>query len=197
MLREQIDTGRQIFPPERSSPFFIFVGVLIHLGAELTSCSPHSVAEVIATFLNSLPVPIIPLDLLPTTDVDQQGMRPWCRSFLAAIPGAVSSESSPSFLVTHLTIFLRPSAGLQYNVFLYTVTLFREILKYSEFSKITPESLGFLLTMILTGYIDTSRQPTFREVNSGPFPIPSDLKKDSRHNLMVPIMTYFLTAPAF
>lgn len=100
-------------------------------------------------------------------------MRQWCRSFLAAIP------------------------GLQYNVFIYIVSFFREILALSEYNKSTPERLGFLVTMMLTGCVDTSKPATFGDFANSPFPVSANIQKDSRYSFMVPVVTYFLTAPSF
>ena len=87
-LREQLDTG---------APF--------------TKCSVHSVVEALVSFVTALPVNIIPLELLPTAEIELQSLRQWSRNLLGSLP------------------------GLQYNIFIYLLTLFREILSLSEYNK--------------------------------------------------------------
>lgn len=97
-IREQLDTGDEFSP-----------------------CTPHSLTQNIAVFLNALPSPVVTSNLLPTGPVDQQSLRPWCRSFLVALP------------------------GIQYNVFIYLVVFFREILSQSQSNRYKKIRLSLLL----------------------------------------------------
>ena len=108
--RERLDTvGLFVTTGDISEVFQI--REQLDTGDTFGSCTPYSLAQNLAMFLNALPVPIVTSNLLPTGPVDQQSLRPWCRSFLAAVP------------------------GLQYNVFIYIVVFFREILNQSRVNR--------------------------------------------------------------
>ena len=88
-------------------------------GVELDEkASVHSLAAVLLSFLTSLATPVVPGRLLPTMEIDAQNLRPWTRRFLEQLP------------------------PLNYNVFVYLVSFFREVLKHHESNRLNTEKLA-------------------------------------------------------
>lgn len=87
-------------------------------GAELSQVSVHSLTEVLMSFLTSLATPVVPGRLLPMMEIDAQNLRPWTRRFLEQLP------------------------ALNYNVFVYVVSFFREVLKHHESNRLNTEKLA-------------------------------------------------------
>jgi len=88
-------------------------------GAEIDEkASVHSLAEVLLAFLASLATPVVPGRLLPTIEIDAQNLRPWTRRFLEQLP------------------------PLNYNVFVYLISFFREVLKYHESNRLNTDKLA-------------------------------------------------------
>lgn len=81
-------------------------------GEEFTAqCSPHSYADVLQALIAGFPTPLLPYDLYPTSEVDNQQMRMWARKFLDAL------------------------LPLNYNVFVYLMSFFREVLQQREYNR--------------------------------------------------------------
>jgi len=87
-------------------------------GKEFGSCSVYSIADALLSFLNSLEQPIIPSALFPSTEIDAQSIQPWSRRFLEQLP------------------------PVNYNVFVYMISFFREVLLHSEANRLTPLKLA-------------------------------------------------------
>merc|ERR1711871_315813 len=143
-------------------------------GEEITLVSTHSIADAILCFINSLPKPIISDELLPTEAIDSQNMRQWSRQFLSSLP------------------------GLEHNLFLYLLSLFREIFKFREFNaNATPEKLGSVLTIVLTACIDTSTRESSVVNPATDIEVLHLFGRDKRYSHMINVMAYFLTSITF
>ena len=96
-------------------------------GSELGSppVSVHSLAETLLSLLTSLPSPVIPARLLPTMELDAQNLRPWTRRFLEQLP------------------------PLNYNVFVYLISFFREVLKHHESNRLNTGKLAVICCNVL------------------------------------------------
>lgn len=95
-------------------------------GTEFSSVSSISLGGAVVQLLSSLPAPIIPVELLPTVEIDPTNVRTWCRRFLDSL--------SP----------------LSYNIFIYMVTFMREILRQKEFNRLTSAKLAAAAVGFLT-----------------------------------------------
>ena len=111
-IRECLDTGAE-FPPASAS-----ASASAGKAGEGGGVSPHSLADVLMAFLTSLATPVVPARLLPTMEIDAQNLRPWTRRFLEQLP------------------------PLNYNVFVYLVSFFREVLKHHEANRLNTEKLA-------------------------------------------------------
>lgn len=87
-------------------------------GASFESFSVHSMAEVLTSFLSNLSTPIVPAALFPTLDIDAQNIQSFARKFLEDMP------------------------PIQYNVFIYIVSFFREVLHHREQNKLSPAKIA-------------------------------------------------------
>ena len=74
--------------------------------------------ETMLSFLSSLSSPIVPMSLFPTMEIDAQNIQPWSRRFLEDLP------------------------PIHYNVFVYIISFFREVLLFSESNGINPQRLA-------------------------------------------------------
>ena len=90
-------------------------------GNDLPDCSPHSVAEVLLEFIAALPHPLLPPSCYPYNEIEQQQLRPFCRKIMDDLP------------------------PLNYNLFVYLISFFREILVCEAHNKTTPPLLAELL----------------------------------------------------
>lgn len=86
----------------------------------------HSYAEALTSFLSSLSSPIIPLSLFPTIEVDSQNIQALARRVIEELP------------------------PIHYNVFIYIVSFFREILLYRQKNHLTAAKLARVLTDSVT-----------------------------------------------
>jgi len=91
-------------------------------GSELEACSASSLADALLSFLSSLADPIIPPSLFPTMEIDAQSVQPWSRRFLELLP------------------------PINYNVFVYMISFFRELLLHSEANRLTAAMVAVFLT---------------------------------------------------
>ena len=96
-------------------------------GSDFGSFHVHSMAESLVTFLASLSSPIVPINLFPTLEIDQQNIQPWSRRFLEDLP------------------------PVHYNVFVYIISFFRELILYSESNGITPQKLARVCCNCMVG----------------------------------------------
>lgn len=89
--------------------------------------SVHAVAEALTSFLSVLAQPVIPDSLFPTSELDDNAIKLWSRSFLESMP------------------------TLNYNVFVYFVSFMREVLKERDTNGSSIETLKTVCLSCLTG----------------------------------------------
>jgi phosphatidylinositol-bisphosphatase len=77
-------------------------------GAQFGQYRIHSYAEVLVTFLESLSVPIVPNQLFPNQEIDSLNIQSSARRLLEELP------------------------PVHYNIFVYVISFFREVLVYRE-----------------------------------------------------------------
>ncbi len=87
-------------------------------GASFENFSVHSFAEVLTSFLSNLSSPIIPIALVPTLDIDAQNIQMFTRKFL--------EDMLP----------------VQYNVFIYIISFFREVLLHEQMNRLSPPKVA-------------------------------------------------------
>jgi phosphatidylinositol-bisphosphatase len=75
------------------------------------SMSPHSLADTLIHFLNSMPKPLLPMELYPQTEIDPMNMRVTSRKFLEDLP------------------------TINYNVFVYLLSFLREVLVEEAYNR--------------------------------------------------------------
>ncbi|KAL3807945.1 hypothetical protein ACHAXA_006823 [Cyclostephanos tholiformis] len=87
-------------------------------GASFEKFSVHSFAEVLTSFLSNLSSPIIPITLVPTLDIDAQNIQMFTRKFL--------EDMLP----------------VPYNVFIYIISFFREVLLHEQMNRLSPPKVA-------------------------------------------------------
>ena len=87
-------------------------------GAAFENFSVHSMAEVLTSFLSNLSSPIVPILLFPTLDIDAQNIQMMTRKFL--------EDMLP----------------VPYNVFIYIISFFREVLLHRERNRLSPAKVA-------------------------------------------------------
>ena len=87
-------------------------------GTEFEPCSVYSLADALWSFLNSLADPVIPPSLFPTMEIDAQSIQPWSRRFLELLP------------------------PVNYNVFVYMISFFRELLLHTEVNRLNSTKIA-------------------------------------------------------
>ena len=79
-------------------------------------------------FLMTLVFPVIPESLLPSIELNEQNLRQWTRRFLEHLP------------------------PLNYNVFVYVVSFFREVLASQDFNRLTPDKVASICGACLSRF---------------------------------------------
>lgn len=87
-------------------------------GAPFENFSVHSFAEVLTSFLSNLSSPIVPVTLVPTLDIDAQNIQMFTRKFL--------EDMLP----------------VPYNVFIYIISFFREVLLHEQRNRLSPPKVA-------------------------------------------------------
>ena len=87
-------------------------------GSPFTPCTVYSYADVLASFLSSLSSPIIPSVFFPSVEIDSQNIQMSARRLLEELP------------------------PIHYNVFVYIISFFREILQHREENQLTAAKLA-------------------------------------------------------
>jgi len=90
-------------------------------GALFESFTVHSMTEVLTKFLSNLSSPIVPLSLFPTSDIDAQNIQSFTRKFL--------EDMLP----------------VPYNVFIYIISFFREVLLHRQKNRLSPAKVARIL----------------------------------------------------
>lgn len=103
-------------------------------GSPFGPFSIHSYAEAMTSFLSSLSSPVIPSPLFPTAEIDSQNIQMSARRLLEEL------------------------APIHYNVFVYVISFFREILQNRERNQMTAAKLARLacFTMAPGNNLDNS-----------------------------------------
>jgi inositol polyphosphate 5-phosphatase INPP5B/F len=96
-------------------------------GAPFGVFQVHSYAEALISFLTCLSSPIIPVTLFPSLEVDSTNIQACARRLLEELP------------------------PIHYNVFVYVISFFRELLLYKEQNKVTAAKLSRLCCTCLVG----------------------------------------------
>ena len=78
----------------------------------------HSMTEVLLSLLSNLSSPIVPRTLFPTLEINAENIQSCARKFLEELP------------------------PINYNVFVYMISFFREALLYQESNKLSATKLG-------------------------------------------------------
>ena len=90
----------------------------LDMGAPFETFNVHSFAEVLTSFLSNLSSPIVPVTLIPTLDIDAQNIQMFTRKFL--------EDMLP----------------IQYNVFIYIISFFREVLLHEQRNRLSPPKVA-------------------------------------------------------
>ena len=87
-------------------------------GTAFEKVGVHSMAQVLTSFLSNLSTPIVPESLFPTQDIDAQNIQAFTRQFL--------EDMLP----------------VPYNVFIYIISFFREVLLHKQRNRLSPAKVA-------------------------------------------------------
>jgi len=87
-------------------------------GGPFPQASVHSYVDCFLQFLSSLSVPVVPSTMFPTVEINSENIQAMSRRFLEDLP------------------------PIHYNVFVYVISFFREILLYREHNNLTAAKLA-------------------------------------------------------
>lgn len=87
-------------------------------GGQFEAASVHSYVETFLSLLSSLAVPVVPSHLFPSVEINAENMQTMARRFLEDLP------------------------PIHYNVFVYIISFFREILLYREHNQLNATKLS-------------------------------------------------------
>lgn len=87
-------------------------------GGSFEAGSVHSYIEVFVDLLSSLAVPVVPPHLFPSVEINAENIQAMARRFLEDLP------------------------PIHYNVFVYVISFFREILLYRDHNQLTSAKLS-------------------------------------------------------
>jgi phosphatidylinositol-bisphosphatase len=90
-------------------------------GSPFGPFSIHSYVELFLEFLSSLSTPVVPSSFLPTVEINAENIQSMSRRLLEDLP------------------------PVHYNVFVYVISFFREVLLYREHNSLTAAKLARLL----------------------------------------------------
>ena len=122
-------------------------------GSEFEPCSVYSLADALWSFLNSLADPVIPPSLFPTMEIDAQSIQPWSRRFLELLP------------------------PINYNVFVYMISFFRELLVHAEANRLNSAKIAVVCCNCM---VKTEEQET------------EEREVEGKHSLQL-VINHFLT----
>uniref|UniRef100_A0A7S2LT51 Rho-GAP domain-containing protein n=1 Tax=Leptocylindrus danicus TaxID=163516 RepID=A0A7S2LT51_9STRA len=107
-------------------------------GAPFGPFNIHSMTETLVSFLAGLSTPVIPPTLFPTLEVDNTNIIAWSRKLLEELP------------------------PISYNVFIYMMSFFREVLLYKDANRVTAAKLARICCecMVLGFSFKTSNEET-------------------------------------
>jgi len=75
-------------------------------------------AEALTSFLSNLSTPIVPASLFPSLDIDAQNIQMFTRKFLEDLE------------------------AISYNVFIYMISFFREVLLHRQKNRLSPAKVA-------------------------------------------------------
>lgn len=87
-------------------------------GAAFERYGVHSMAEALTSFLSNLSTPIVPASLFPSLDIDAQNIQMFTRKFLEDLE------------------------AISYNVFIYMISFFREVLLHRQKNRLSPAKVA-------------------------------------------------------
>jgi phosphatidylinositol-bisphosphatase len=87
-------------------------------GTPFAQASVHSYVDTFVYFLSSLSVPVVPNSLFPSVEINSENIQAMSRRFLEDLP------------------------PIHYNVFVYVMSFFREVLLYREYNNLTAAKLA-------------------------------------------------------
>jgi inositol polyphosphate 5-phosphatase INPP5B/F len=132
-------------------------------GLEFPVCSPHALAEALVSFLEALAKPVVPMDLLPASPVEQQNLSFWSRKFFESLP------------------------ALSYNVMIYTLSFMREVLAQAEYNRSTSGRLANVCLRCFAPTIDAL--PNNNQMLSKE----DRIRRDQRLGMFLDVIVFLLT----
>jgi inositol polyphosphate 5-phosphatase INPP5B/F len=87
-------------------------------GNPFTPCTVHSYTDVLVSFLSSLSSPVVPSVFFPSVEIDSQNIQMSARRLLEELP------------------------PIHYNVFVYIISFFREVLQHREENQLSAAKLA-------------------------------------------------------
>merc|ERR1712146_533078 len=137
-------------------------------GAELPEdISIHSLVEMFVLFFTSLPVPIISTNLVPSPDMDTANYRSFARK-----------------LLEQLSIY-------NYNVLVYIISFFRELLKHAEQNKLNKDKLCLVCCQIFLSYDEDYHRKKIAK--STPESTEESTGEDGEKNVIQMVFIHLLT----
>jgi phosphatidylinositol-bisphosphatase len=112
---------RDLFAAAGDSDEVYRIRECLDTGAAFEDYSVHSMAEVLTSFLSNLSSPIVPATILPSMDIDAQNIQMFTRKFL--------EDMLP----------------VPYNVFIYIISFFREVLLHKQRNRLSPAKVARIL----------------------------------------------------
>jgi phosphatidylinositol-bisphosphatase len=128
---------------------------------DFPDCSPHAICAALITLVASLPKPLLPPDLYPQTEVEQGFMWAWVKRFLESLP------------------------PLNYNLFVYLISFFREVVEQAGYNRSSPAQIAAVCVGCMTPSaedMDISREERGMRM--------------MRQRLLQPVLVYLLTTKA-
>lgn len=110
-------------------------------GAAFEDFSVHSMAEVLTSFLSNLSSPIVPAALFPNMEIDAQNIQMFTRKFL--------EDMQP----------------IPYNVFIYVISFFREVLTHRQMNRLSPAKIARILCNCLVSNSQSSVEESANSSN--------------------------------
>lgn len=145
-------------------------------------CSPHALSQTLVSWIEALPNQLLPSRLYPTSEIESNQLRNWSRKFLESLP------------------------PLNYTVFVYIISFFREVLAQAEYNRYSI-CTSFIILNIISSHVYflflRSTPLRLAEVCVGcmlPSPLDPELTKDEKERrigkqqIMLPVIMHFLSS---
>jgi inositol polyphosphate 5-phosphatase INPP5B/F len=105
-------------------------------GTPFTPCSVHSYTDVMIAFISSLSSPVLPSVFFPSVEIDSQNIQMSARRLLEELP------------------------PIHYNVFVYIISFFREVLQHREVNQLNAAKLARIACACLAPVANDTSDPT-------------------------------------